>query len=68
MPDDSTPAPDDSGRLYEEFLAEREEVLKNKWIRSEEVGHDVGLETALVDWAKHHRAKWKQEYLAENRS
>ena len=47
--------------LYEEFLAEREEILKHKWIQSEEAGHDVGLETALVDWTLHHRTSWKQE-------
>ena len=47
--------------LYEDFLAEREEILKHKWIQSEEAGHDVGLETALVDWALHYRAPWNLE-------
>jgi hypothetical protein len=54
--------------LYREFLAEREEILKHKWIQSEEAGHDVGLETALVDWALHHRTSWKQEPRALSRS
>lgn len=53
--------------LYQEFLAEREEVLRHKWIRSEEAGHDVGLDTALVDWVRTHRTEWKREWQAQNR-
>ena len=51
------------GSLYRLFLAEREEVLKHKWLKSEEAGHDVGLESALVDWTKDHREKWRLDYL-----
>lgn len=46
---------------YQEFLAEREELLKHKWLLSEEAGEDVGFEHALLDWAHHHRAKWRQQ-------
>lgn len=45
--------------LYKEFLAEREEILKNKWYMSEKEGKDVGFERALVDWVSNHRCKWK---------
>lgn len=45
--------------LYQEFLAEREEILKHKWIKSEEAGQDIGFEAALVDWMLHHRSEWK---------
>ncbi len=34
--------------LYKEFLAEREEILKHKWIESEKAGHDIGFEKALA--------------------
>jgi hypothetical protein len=47
-------------KLYQEFLAEREEILKHKWIESEKAGHDVGFEWALTDWIIKHRAKWKK--------
>lgn len=67
MPAASLSTPANPACLYEDFLAEREEILKHKWIQSEEAGHDVGLETALVDWAVNHRAKWKAEFLAGNR-
>ena len=36
--------------LYKEFLAEREEILRHKWLESEKAGHDIGFEKALLDW------------------
>ncbi len=45
--------------LYKEFLAEREEILKHKWIESEKVGHDIGFEKALLDWIVKHRETWR---------
>jgi hypothetical protein len=36
--------------LYQRFLATREDVLRHKWLKSEEAGEDVGFEAALVDW------------------
>ena len=47
--------------LYREFLAEREEILKHKWIESEKVGRDIGFERALTDWIVKHRSKWRKE-------
>ncbi len=45
--------------LYQEFLAEREEILKHKWIESEKAGHDIGFEKALLDWIRNHRDGWR---------
>lgn len=45
--------------LYKEFVAERDEILKHKWIKSEEAGADIGFEAALVDWMLHHRSEWR---------
>jgi hypothetical protein len=45
--------------LYQEFLAEREEILRHKWFQSEKVGHDIGFEKALLDWIVRHRAAWR---------
>jgi uncharacterized protein DUF4032 len=44
--------------LYRQFQAEREEVLKHKWIESEKAGHDIGLEQAMTDWILKHRSQW----------
>lgn len=45
--------------LYREFLAEREEILRHKWIESEKAGHDIGFERALLDWVMRHRGGWR---------
>ncbi len=47
--------------FYREFLAEREEILKNKWYLSETAGHDVGFDAALIDWVTRHRQRWIAE-------
>lgn len=44
--------------VYQEFLAEREEILRHKWLWSGRVRRDVGFDAALVDWVRHHRAAW----------
>ncbi len=52
--------------LYREFLAEREEILKHKWIESEKLGQDIGFEKALLDWIVKHRAGWRLQRQASN--
>lgn len=46
--------------LYREFLAEREEILRHKWLESEKAGYDVGFERALLDWIVKHRSNWRK--------
>ena len=46
-------------KLYKEILAERDEILRHKWIESEKKGKDIGFERALLDWIKNHRTDWK---------
>jgi hypothetical protein len=53
--------------LYQEFLAEREEILRHKWLRSEEAQADLGFEAALADWTIHHREQWRKEYLKKKK-
>ena len=48
-------------RLYQEFLAEREEIMRHKYFESEKAGYDVGFEKALLDWLIKHRANWRQK-------
>jgi hypothetical protein len=49
----------DKSSLYQEFLQEREEILRHKWIESEKAGRDIGFERALIDWIRNHRDKWR---------
>lgn len=51
--------------LYQEFLAEREEILKHKWIESERLGYDIGFERALLDWIRKHRDAWRSNRRAQ---
>jgi len=50
----------DRSTLYREFQAEREEILRHKWIESEKAGHDIGFEKALISWVINHRAAWRR--------
>jgi len=45
--------------LYQEFLAEREEILRHKWLESEKAGKDIGFERALLDWIRKYRGEWR---------
>jgi hypothetical protein len=52
--------------VYQEFMAEREEILRHKWLESERAGHDIGFEFALLDWLRHHRTQWKEQYRQQH--
>jgi hypothetical protein len=45
--------------VYREFLEEKEEVLKHKWLESEKKGYDIGYSAALIDWVLKHRRDWR---------
>jgi len=54
--------------LYQEFLAEREEILCHKWLESEKAGYDIGFERALLDWIVRHRSAWREKRLKQRPS
>ena len=45
--------------LYREFIAEREEIMRHKWLKSEEAGHDIGFDATLLDWVMNFRTEWR---------
>ena len=51
--------------LYQEFLAERDEILRHKWIESEKKGEDIGFERALLDWIRKHRQRWRSDRMVK---
>ena len=51
--------------LYKELLAEREEILRHKWIESEKAGHDIGFDKALLDWVMKYRTQWREQRLSK---
>ena len=48
--------------LYRELQAERDEILRHKWIESERAGRDIGFDKALLDWIIRHRAAWRARW------
>jgi len=46
-------------KLFQEFDAERQEIMRHKWLESEKTGKDIGFERALIDWVVNHRDKWR---------
>ncbi len=61
MPDPNSDNDSSDTSLYQEFLAERDEILRHKWLKSEDVGRDIGFDAALVDWTIVYRSEWKKE-------
>lgn len=58
--DDET-SPRTGSTAYREFLADREDLMRHKWLMSERAGRDVGLETALLEWVEHFRATMRKQ-------
>ena len=58
----------ENSSIYRIFLAERDEILRHKWIESEKVGHDIGFDAALVDWMLRYRSSWRRAWLEKWRT
>jgi len=52
--------PDDPAlsKLWRFFLHEMDEILRHKYLRSKELGYDMGLSAAITEWLQKHRALW----------
>jgi hypothetical protein len=46
--------------IYREFMAERDEIFRHKWIESEKKGHDIGFDKALMEWIVKYRSEWRK--------
>ena len=45
--------------------AEQDAIDEHKYLLSEAVGYDVGIELATRDWERHYAARWRRERQAE---
>ena len=52
--------------IYREFIEERDQILKHKWLESEKSGYDIGFDKAIVDWIINHRNNWRKGRLFQN--
>lgn len=55
-----------SSLIYREFIEERNEILKHKWLESEKKGYDIGFENALFDWILNYRKNWRKYKFLKN--
>ncbi len=58
-------SPFEESVFYQEFLSEKDEILRHKWLESEKAGHDIGFERALIDWMVRHRSCWLERRRKE---
>lgn len=49
---------DPNSSYFKFLLSEEQEILKNKWILSEKLGRDCGMEYAVWDWSMRCRHLW----------
>ena len=56
----NTPNSVDESSIYREFMAERDEIFRHKWIESEKKGHDIGFDKALMEWVVKYRSEWRK--------
>ena len=64
MNDDALETPSgllDRSLFLTEFSAERDEILKHKWLESEKANCDIGFEKALIGWVLRHRSAWLEQ-------
>ncbi len=44
---------------YLDFIKEEhQQILAVKWVESERLGHDCGIDYAIFQWSMRHREKW----------
>ena len=48
-------------QFWRDFLDERDEILKLKWIDSKNEGRDIGFQEAIRRWLKH-RPGWRKAH------
>jgi hypothetical protein len=53
--------------LYQEFMAERDQILRHKWLESEKQGRDIGFDRAFLDWVRKHRDPWRRDHRQQGK-
>ena len=43
---------------WEYFLRQRDEILDYKWLESEKLGSDIGIDRAIREWLQKHHSLW----------
>ena len=51
---------------YRHVVDEKKEIDIHKWIESEKIGEDIGLDKARWSWVCHHKNDWHNHWIDEN--
>jgi hypothetical protein len=57
-PEPEVPEPISQSELWQYFLKQRDQILKDKWIGSRNAGYDIGMERAIRDWLQTNQILW----------
>jgi hypothetical protein len=52
-------------KMTDIMAAQKEEMLRHKWIESEKAGHDLG-DSVMVQWTREHGAGWRYNFNLEH--
>jgi hypothetical protein len=52
--------------LWESFLKQRDQILKDKWNSSRDAGYDIGMERAIREWLQRNYLVWAPEDVEES--
>jgi hypothetical protein len=52
------PPPLADSALWAYFLRQRDEILDYKWLESEKIGQDIGIDRAIREWLQKHHTLW----------
>ena len=53
---------------YRHVVDEKKEIDVHKWLESEKVGEDIGVDKARWSWIMNHKNKWYSEWIEKNLS
>lgn len=52
--------------LWRFFLLEKDEILRHKWLRSQELGYELSLSRTIEEWLQKHRSLWAKCHPVED--
>jgi len=52
-------------KMADIMAAQKEEMLRHKWIESEKAGHDLG-DSVMIQWTKQYGADWRYNFNLEH--
>ena len=45
--------------FFQKLSSENEEIKKIKWLESEKVKYDIGIDRAILIWVRHYKSRWR---------